>query len=363
MINVCFVLEGFYKNGGIGRVTSIIANKLSERPNYSIHCLCRYDNGKSFLYSLNSNIKISYWLDENLNITKSILKNKIKSIRAYLLENEIDIAIGCGSMFTTPLLLSSRGLKTKIIFWDHTSPYINSEVRFEKYIRVYNCKRSDVNVLLTKAGKSFYDKKTIPGKNLVFNNPVDDKAVSELPYNVESKKIISVGRLSMQKNFACLVDVASRVLPKYPDWQWDIYGEGELKEVIEQKIDEYHLNQQLHLMGQVSDLYNRYNDYSFLVLTSAWEGFPMTLLEACANNLPMISFDIHTGPNEIINGSNGYLVEFEDRDQMARRINELLDNAILRKSMSEESRKCKIKYSLTYILGKWVDLLEGIYGE
>lgn len=196
-----------------------------------------------FLYNLNTNIKVSYWLDEDLNITNSILKNKTKYIGNYLLENIIDIAIGCGSMFTTPLLFASKNLKTKIVFGDYTSPYIKGEIRFEKYIRIYNCKQSDVNVLLTKVAKDFYDKKTIPRKNLILNNPVDDNAVSELPYNLQSKRIISVGRLSKQKNYECLVDVASRVLPKHPEWQWGIYGEGELRKLIEKLIDEYHINQ------------------------------------------------------------------------------------------------------------------------
>ena len=56
----------------------------------------------------------------------------------------------------------------------------------------------------------------------------------------------------------------------------------------------------MHLMGQVSDLYARYREYSMMVMTSRYEGFPMSLLEGMGNGLPLVSFDINTGPDEII---------------------------------------------------------------
>jgi glycosyltransferase involved in cell wall biosynthesis len=75
-----------------------------------------------------------------------------------------------------------------------------------------------------------------------------------------------------------------------------------------------------------------------LVLTSYREGMPLVLLEAKANKLPCISFDVITGPNEIIlDKVNGVLIKPDETDAMARAINELINNEALRCSYSEHA--------------------------
>ena len=68
---------------------------------------------------------------------------------------------------------------------------------------------------------------------------------------------------------------------------------------IHRKIAEYGLTAQLIQKGNVKDVYKLYNDYAFLVLPSYREGLPLVLLEAKASGLPMVSFDVTTGPKEI----------------------------------------------------------------
>ena len=62
-------------------------------------------------------------------------------------------------------------------------------------------------------------------------------------------------------------------------------------------------------------------------MTSRTEGFGLVLVEAKRCHLPTIAFDVDFGPREIIeDGVSGYLVEAFDIDQMAEKINELIDN-------------------------------------
>lgn len=359
-MNICFFLSDLQVNGGIGRVTSIIAKRLSHEDNINVFCLCYYDTGTPLLYEMNDRIQVDYLLKERISITAALFHGMVGKLKKYLRNNNIDIAIGCGSMYTLPLILACKGInRTKCFFWDHTSPYVNCEIRFQKVTRMFNCIFSNRNIVLTKAAKQYYDKIVKSKKNIVIFNPVDPQIECSSNYRLDSKKIITVGRLSAQKNYPCLIEIASIICKNHPDWIWEIYGDGELREDIEHLIRDKSLEKQLILKGQVKNIYEIYKESSILVMTSAWEGFPMVLLEASANRLPMIAFDIYTGPNEIIEeGVNGYLVEFDNKEEMVNRIESLISNPEKRASFSDNSYLLSNRFDLESIVNEWRRVLE-----
>lgn len=161
-----------------------------------------------------------------------------------------------------------------------------------------------------------------------------------------------------------LVEAAKLVLPKYPDWQWDLYGTGDTLDEIRKKIEEYGLEKQLILKGNVKDVYQVYGEYAFLVLPSYREGLPLVLLEAKALGLPMISFDITTGPNEIIkDGKDGYLIPPYDIQKMAERIEKFITDEEQRVSFSKNTEDGIEKFEKKQIYDQWVQLIEELTGE
>ena len=157
------------------------------------------------------------------------------------------------------------------------------------------------------------------------------------------------------------MEVAKKILPTHQDWQWHVYGAGEMRQMLEEKIEEYRLEDQLILKGNVDHAYRYYSDYAFLVLPSYREGLPLVLLEALELGLPMVSFDIETGPNEIIeDGKNGYLIPPYDLEQMGQRMTELMEDASRRKAFSTYEGN-KDKFSKNTILKQWIRLIEGLH--
>lgn len=103
-------------------------------------------------------------------------------------------------------------------------------------------------------------------------------------------------------------------------------------------------------------LAEKYKEYSMYVLPSYREGLPLVLLEAKANRLPIVSFDIMTGPREIVrDGIDGILVPPYDLEKMGNAICSLIENEDLRSSMSLKSQENIYKYSKTAILKQWCD--------
>ena len=143
---------------------------------------------------------------------------------------------------------------------------------------------------------------------------------------------------SFPKNFDRLLEIAKKLEERETNWHWDIYGDGEERKQLEEKIEKLGLGKRVSLKGAVNDLYTRYRQYMAVVMTSRYEGFPMVLIEGAANGLPMIAFDVRTGPKEIIrNGENGFLINSEDDDGMVDAIVKLMNNQQLRIKMSKAS--------------------------
>lgn len=359
-MNICFLLGGFTGIGGIGRVTSILANKLCQDEAYKIYVLSYYDNKKANNYKLDARIKCDYLFGQPLNMTKGIMRGGVFKLRKYLINNEIDILVACGEIYFPITIFSTIGMRTQTVCWEHSNATVADEHSYQRLCRRIGAKNADRLVNLTKHGKKLYLKKY---KNIFVDqiyNPIDDEIFKYTKhYNMNSKRILSVGRFCYQKNFELLIDIANVILHKNNDWTWEIYGDGESRGTLENMIKSYGLDNRILLKGTVNNLYELYPDYAFLVMTSRFEGFPMTLLEGSAHGLPLISFDILTGPNEIIhNGDNGFLIEAFNKEEMISKITCLIENQEERLRMSKTARERSKQYRVNEIVNQWKSLFE-----
>ena len=363
-MNVCFFCGVFNTNGGIGRVTSILANAMSYNTGFQVYLCSFYETKSEKYYASNRMIKKHELFSAPISMTKAlILKGAIRKLYRYLRNNEIDVLVACGALYFPLSVIAAKKAGIKVICWEHIAPTVNTDYRFQKMARLYGTKNCDCNVVLTKSALKWYQENTRYKRIVQIYNPVDPvfSDGTHRDYYLHSNRIISVGRLSYQKNFDRLLDIAKNVLQKQPGWTWDIFGDGEEREKLNNKIKELGLEERVFLKGQVDDLYDHYNEYAFYVMTSRYEGFPMVLLEAASCGLPMISFDIETGPNEIIeNGVNGFLIDVSSDIEMENAINMLIGDKELRKLMSNNSFKTAEKFEMNHILRQWISLLKKI---
>lgn len=119
------------------------------------------------------------------------------------------------------------------------------------------------------------------------------------------------------------------------------------------------LTERVTLKGNSSNMYSLYDDYAIMVMTSRYEGFPMVLIEAASRGLPLVSFDIHTGPNEIIvNGVNGYLINKGDVVGMSEKISLLIQDPALRRAFSQEAIKSVERFREQQAIDRWIELIK-----
>ena len=359
-MKICFFHAGFSLHGGIERVLSVIVRKLSRKEDVDIFCVSLNKSEPLNFYLLPSNLKTDYLFEKPINMKKALLKGGIIKLVKYLRTNQIDVIVACGVIYFPMACIGGKLAGTKVISWEHINPACKDEFAFEGISRSFGARLSDMNVLISQEAKVYYENNFRKKKNIVIYNPADDNLFdAESIYQINSMNLISVGRLTYQKNYPLLIDIADKLLKKYNKWSWHIYGDGDQRDELESMITDRGLVGKLVLMGTVDDLYDRYTKYAAIVMTSRYEGFPMVLIEAAAKGLPMISFDIPTGPKEIIDDNvNGFLIPNCDKDGMLAKLECLVADSELRNRLSGAAKIKAKSFNVDSIVNKWYKLFD-----
>jgi len=115
-------------------------------------------------------------------------------------------------------------------------------------------------------------------------------------------------------------------------------GDGVLRNKIERSISQFNLGQQVILTGWQEDINRILQAIDIFVLTSLWEGLPISVLEAMAAALPVVATNTG-GIMEIVHdGRTGFLIQPGDINQMSEKLNSLLKNDSLRKQFGQNAR-------------------------
>lgn len=368
MKKVAILIDDMSIKGGQQNVSVGLANELTDY--YSIYFITWFN--LPFAYELKNEIKYYYLMKEKNRIRKSYYKLSA-NLRNFIIKNNINVLIVVGRYASLITFLSLIGTGCKLIMWEHSSMkgygffYSSFKRKIHNFIILFGYRIfANKIVFLTSYDTQKYKTKMFARKEQIVSiyNWVDtEKFKLTDNYNKKSNKIITVGRLDYAKGYEYLIKVAAIVLKKYPLWEWHIYGEGEerYKRKLLELIAAENLEDKVLLKGRNDNINKAYDNYAFFVLTSRYEGLPMVLLEAKAKKLPLVSFDIESGPSEIIrNCVDGFLIKPFDILNMSEKICELIKNHKLRDSFSKNAYGNLAKFSKDDILDKWLNLINGI---
>ena len=103
-----------------------------------------------------------------------------------------------------------------------------------------------------------------------------------------------------------------------------------------------------------------YQSSDVFILPSFREGLPLTLFEAMASGLPVVASPVNGIPYEMKEPDNGFLVKYGNNKGFAKRINQLLDNKELRKTISRNNLKKAENYKWDEIAKKTLDLYKEV---
>lgn len=372
MRKLLFVISSLEGHGGSERSLCLRVNYLVEKYGYNIHIVTTHPGATSSFYPLNSKIIVT-------NIPTERYKNRFiykipqvltcikweSELTNFIVRNDFDI---CSSLGAETFYYTSREKKIKKIkeqrftykkyqTWESCSiiKKIWRRIRFKSIVNTM--RRMDCVVSLTDEDASFWRRYT---QNVVVI-PNFINLNNTFPASLDSNKIISVGRLEKEKDFASLIDAFEIVSKHRQNWKLEIYGNGSLSNELLERVKEYRLGQFVTIVPATKDIFEKYQHASIYVHTAVYEGFSNSVLEALAHRLPVVAFESVGGVKVLVeNKYNGFLVEKRSVSDLADRMMMLIDDFELRVKMGEASVRVAERFTEDNVMSMWHDLYSSI---
>ena len=375
---IIFCTPALYSAGGVERVVSYKASYFAEQLGYDVTIIVTEGKGRDCYFPLSDKVKVinfelgfealwqaSFAKKIILYLTKQrqykkLLKRELMCIRPDFtittLRREINFLsdIPDGSKKIGELHVDRANYRN--FATNKQNPIKQVFSRWWSNSLLDHIRRLDKMVLLTDS--AMYDWPELDNKIKIpdpLSFHIDEKS------SLLCKRIISIGRFDYEKGNDLLLQVWQKVEKQMPDWQLDIYGNGNrepyLLQMRQLEID----SSRCHLYGPINDVKKEYLDSSVFVLPSRYEGFGLVLIEAMACGVPVVSFDCENGPRSIItNGADGFLIPTFDIDAFADKLLLLMRDENLRRQMGEKAQKSAAKYDIDSIGLQWKQLFDGL---
>lgn len=179
----------------------------------------------------------------------------------------------------------------------------------------------------------------------------------------EDIEIISVGRLFEPKNYTLLINVMAVFFKRNTSLENKvslvIVGEGPLKEKLQQQISDLKLTNQITLFGNSNNVPALLHNADIFVMSSAWEGLPIALLEAMMTGLPIIATDVGGCRDVVEECSAGIIVSPGNVADFSKALEKMILNDYFRRECAENSLVKSQKFNINEAVKRHLEL----YGE
>lgn len=204
-----------------------------------------------------------------------------------------------------------------------------------------------------------YFSKRIQKHSTVIPNPIIDRNLPEIREN-RNKEIISTGRLSKEKNFEMLIRAFAQIKSK--DYKLTIYGEGPLRQYLENIVISLNLSDRISMPGKVERVIDCISQGDIFVMPSNHEGMPNSLIEGMAMGLAPISTDFASGGARALieDGVNGFLIPVGDCNALVERLNYLIDNPEEKIRIMQAAAYIRKTNSKDVIIPLWIKYIESL---
>ena len=359
-MKIYFFVSDMSGRGGTERTTALLANTFV-RKGHDVSIVSLIDENKDCVYELDSKLDLVYLATPSPNYLKTRINRLFLLLRAF-----IKILLNY-SFKDNDSIIICQGFLSSVFVW--FSLNANRSIACEHYkYEVYNS--------ALRAFRNFIYKSFMTVVVLTDNDAKRFKLHKVNAYVIpnmtsfgikpnrvaNARRMITVGRLHPQKGYDLLLSALVSVFERYPDWYIDIYADGDEAYglFLKKQVSDLNLQSNVFFKEFCTDIQKEYLNSSFYVMSSRYEGFPMTLLEAMACGLPVVSFQCPEGTAELLKDNVGLLVPPEDVTMLSEAIIRMIRDEKLRANCTAKGLNVIQAYTPDKVYIKWLTLFENI---
>ena len=351
-------MQGF---GGAERMLITLANAMAER-NHDVYLVSLASNELN--YGILNNVVYKFIPDYGTN-KLSRIKNRYLKLKTYIEEINPELIISFWLQPAYFCAFMGKGIAQKTIYAERGDPFDSEYNGVVGIIRRFCFKRLRGFVFQSKNAQSCFGS-DVRCRSCVIHNPVFMKEnTNNYVPTARDRRIVNIGRLCEQKNHELLIDAFAMLSDEANAYSLEIYGDGPLKERLQDKINELGLSDRVFLKGTFSNIHRRIANARMFVLSSDYEGMPNALLEAMAIGVPSISTDCPCGgPRMLIQtGKNGILVPVGGRDALAQAMSDMVQNPIKAQQLAQEASRVRELADAQKITEDWKKYIDACVEE
>jgi glycosyltransferase involved in cell wall biosynthesis len=285
-------------------------------------------------------------------------------LRRCITDNKPDLVISFCNKANFRSAFALIGLKTPLLVSVRNDP--KKDYAPYKLPTWYMEKKAAGCVFQTPDAMNFFSKK-LRKKGKVILNPISEQYLNTGEFNKEKngtrkKEIVTVGRITAQKNQLLLLEAFNELTKKYPEYKLKLYGDVQDKDIYEELkkyAEDNSLTDKVIFMGLSDNHQNDIKAASMFVLSSDYEGMPNVLIESMVLGIPSISTNCPCGgPNMIIeNKKNGILVPVGDRKALASAMEYIITHEAEAELMGKNARKLIEQVRPEKICSQWIEFI------
>jgi len=222
----------------------------------------------------------------------------------------------------------------------------------------YRLNKGNVFIAISENTQAYFIRNTSGYKVEMLPNAIEyDKYYAPIVEKT-ALNLIAVGRLDENKNYSFLIDVANTLKKKGVPFSLKIIGDGVQRNELQSKIDQFGLYELVQLLGKRNDVPFLLQNSSIFLHSAKSEAFGLTLIEAMAAGLPVITLDGGGNRDLIIEGQNGYLAR-TNSEEFAQQIVSLWNNKNLYKHIALFAQA----FAKNFDIKTYIQQLLAIYGS
>lgn len=354
--------------GGAERVAALLCNYWADQ-GHEVVLVPTFSGRGKCVYPLSGGVRLEYLADRMGTTRRSILTmvRRLLAMRAVVRETRPDAVLSFLTHVNVATILATRLAVGRVVVSERAFPPAVRTGKVWSALRRWTYPMASRVVMQTHGGQQWQER-SIPGaRSAVIPNPciypVADsggRLDPERQVDPGRRVLLAVGRLDEQKRYDDLIDLFAGLAPRFPDWTLVILGEGAQREALEERVRRRAIGDAVALPGRVGNLAEWYERADLYVMSSWFEGFPNSLMEAMAHGVPVVSMDCPTGPSELIrDGVDGILVpSHEGMDGLGRALAEMMTDRARRERFGSEAVSVRDRFSVERIGRLWDEVLE-----
>ena len=340
--NTLMIVSGNMQIGGLQKETWMFATHFASL-GWSVKILALFQKTSESAWELPSNVEVIPMKARGSLIRHKVIKLPlwVNFIRKEIRRSKPSFILCMTPRIGTLVVFAAPSYAKKIIVKETSDPASPARSKIMNKFMEISLSRIKGFIFQNKWEQSCYGEK-IREKSIIVYNPCKINIAPAFTYD---SRIVTASRLdNVSKRIDVAIKIFDKLSEKYPQMIFEIYGDGQDKDMLVSLANSLKSKEKIHFMGEQRNVITKLIGARCFLFTSDYEGMPNSLIEANLAGIPCVSSNWNGIDSVITDGINGFVYQKQNIDEAVQKMSSLIDDERLCIDLSKNGAARKEDY-------------------